>query len=104
MCHTGVVFDIRTGESHNVDIPMRRRNIMLRGYARTSSADQRAGLEAQLAELAKTGVERVFSEQVSAVGPRRTLEEAVDFCRDGETFIVTKLDRLARSVMHLAQI
>jgi DNA invertase Pin-like site-specific DNA recombinase len=77
---------------------------MLIGYARTSSADQRAGLEAQLSELAKTGVERVFSEQVSAVGPRRTLEEAVDFCRDGETFIVTKLDRLARSVMHLAQI
>jgi DNA invertase Pin-like site-specific DNA recombinase len=77
---------------------------MLIGYARTSTSDQKAGLEAQLSELAKTGVERVFSEQVSAVGQRRILEEALDFCRDGDTFIVTKLDRLARSVMHLAQI
>jgi DNA invertase Pin-like site-specific DNA recombinase len=76
---------------------------MLIGYARTSTDDQKAGLEAQLSELAKTGVERVFSEQVSAVGQRRILEEALDFCRDGDTFIVTKLDRLARSVMHLAQ-
>ena len=77
---------------------------MLVGYARTSTTDQKAGLEAQLAELAKTGVERVFSEQVSAVGQRRILEEALDFCRDGDTFVVTKLDRLARSVIHLAEI
>jgi DNA invertase Pin-like site-specific DNA recombinase len=77
---------------------------MLIAYARTSTSEQRAGLEAQLSELAKTGVERVFSEQVSAVGQRRVLEEALDFCREGDTFIVTKLDRLARSVIHLAQI
>jgi DNA invertase Pin-like site-specific DNA recombinase len=77
---------------------------MLIGYARTSTTDQKAGLEIQLSELAKTGVERVFSEQVSAVGQRQVLEEALDFCRDGDTFVVTKLDRLARSVMHLAQI
>jgi DNA invertase Pin-like site-specific DNA recombinase len=32
------------------------------------------------------------------------LEEALDFCRDGDTFVVTKLDRLARSVIHLAEI
>jgi DNA invertase Pin-like site-specific DNA recombinase len=67
---------------------------MLVGYARTSTTDQKAGLEAQLAELAKTGVERVFSEQVSAVGQRLILEEALDFCRDGDTFVVSKLDRL----------
>jgi DNA invertase Pin-like site-specific DNA recombinase len=74
------------------------------GYARTSTSDQKAGLEAQLSGLAKTGVERVFSEQASAVGQRRILEEALDFCRDGDTFIVTKLDRLARSVIHLAEV
>jgi DNA invertase Pin-like site-specific DNA recombinase len=77
---------------------------MLIGYARTSTSDQKAGLESQLSELAKTGVERVFSEQVSAVGQRRVLEEALSFCRDGDTFVVTKLDRLARSVIHLADI
>jgi DNA invertase Pin-like site-specific DNA recombinase len=77
---------------------------MLIGYARTSTNEQKAGLEAQLSELAKAGVERVFSEQVSAVGQRRILEEALDFCRDGDTFIVTKLDRLARSVIHLAEV
>jgi DNA invertase Pin-like site-specific DNA recombinase len=77
---------------------------MLIGYARTSSSEQKAGLEAQLSELAKIGVERVFSEQVSAVAERKVLEEALDFCRDGDTFIVTKLDRLARSVIHLGQI
>jgi DNA invertase Pin-like site-specific DNA recombinase len=77
---------------------------MMIGYARTSTSDQTAGLEAQLSELAKTGVERVFSEQMSAVGQRRILEEALDFCRDGDTFVVTKLDRLARSVIHLAEV
>jgi DNA invertase Pin-like site-specific DNA recombinase len=77
---------------------------MIIGYARTSTSEQKAGLEAQLSEMAKTGVERVFSEQVSAVGQRRVLEEALDFCRDGDTFIVTKLDRLARSVIHLAEV
>ena len=77
---------------------------MIVGYARTSTSDQIAGFEAQLAELGRIGVERVFSEQKSAIAERRALEEALDFCREGDTFIVTKLDRLARSVMHLSQI
>jgi DNA invertase Pin-like site-specific DNA recombinase len=41
---------------------------------------------------------------VSAVGERKALDEALDFCREEDTFVVTKLDRLARSVMHLSQI
>jgi len=77
---------------------------MIVGYARTSTSDQTTGLEAQLSELGKINAERIFSEQVSAVGERKALEEALDFCRDGDTFVVTKLDRLARSVIHLAQI
>ena len=67
----GVIIDLLAAESHNINIPMRRRIIMLVGYARTSTDHQKAGLEAQLVELAKLGVERVFSEQVSAVGHRR---------------------------------
>ena len=77
---------------------------MIVGYARTSTSDQSAGLEAQLAELGKAGVERLFQEQVSAVAERKVLEESLDFCREGDTFVVTKLDRLARSVIHLAQV
>jgi DNA invertase Pin-like site-specific DNA recombinase len=74
------------------------------GYARTSTFDQTAGFEAQLAELAKVGVEKVFSEQTSAVGHRKALDDALEFCREGDTLIVAKLDRLARSVSHLSRV
>jgi len=74
---------------------------MLVGYARTSTLDQEAGLEAQQRELAKLGCERTFSEQTSATGPRKALDEAIAFCRSGDTLVVTRLDRLARSVTHL---
>ncbi|AWK85163.1 recombinase family protein [Azospirillum thermophilum] len=79
---------------------------MLLGYARTSTLDQQAGLEAQHRELAAAGVEKLFSEQVSSVdvARREALESALDYLRDGDTLIVTKLDRLARSVAHLLQI
>ena len=71
------------------------------GYARTSTLEQEAGLEAQLRELKQTGCKKLFQEQVSSVGPRPQLEAALDFCREGDTLVVTKLDRLARSVTHL---
>jgi DNA invertase Pin-like site-specific DNA recombinase len=74
---------------------------MLVGYARTSSLDQVAGFESQMAELKSVGVEKIFKEQVSSVGARTQLEAVLDFCREGDTLIVTKLDRLARSVSHL---
>ena len=74
------------------------------GYARVSTNDQTAGLEAQLVELGKGGVEKVFSEQTSAVGHRKALDDALEFCREGDTLIVSKLDRLARSVSHLARV
>jgi DNA invertase Pin-like site-specific DNA recombinase len=60
-----------------------------------------AGFEAQLRELKAAGCERIFREQVSSVADRAELETAVDFVRDGDVFVVTKLDRLARSVIHL---
>ena len=74
---------------------------MLVGYARTSTLEQEAGLEAQQRELASLGCERVFAEQTSSVGPRKVLDEALEFVRSGDTFVVTKLDRLARSVPHM---
>ncbi len=79
---------------------------MLIGYARTSTVDQKAGLEAQLRDLAKEGVEKVFQEQVSSVDMtnREKLSEALEFLREGDTLVVTKLDRLARSVAHLMEV
>ena len=74
------------------------------GYARTSTTDQTAGFEAQLAELAAAGCEKVFREQVSSVGPRAQLEAALDFIREGDALVVSKLDRLARSTQHLLEI
>jgi DNA invertase Pin-like site-specific DNA recombinase len=40
----------------------------------------------------------------SAVGHRKALDDALEFCREGDTLIVSKLDRLARSVSHLARV
>jgi DNA invertase Pin-like site-specific DNA recombinase len=77
---------------------------MLIGYARTSTAEQVAGFEAQIRDLKALGCEKVFQEQVSSVASRAQLEAAVDYCREGDTLVVTKLDRLARSVQHFCAI
>lgn len=75
------------------------------GYARTSTADQQAGLEAQVAELQSLGCAKVFAEHVSSVDDQRPeLRAALEWCREGDTFIVTRPDRLARSVTDLLRI
>ena len=74
------------------------------GYARTSTWEQVAGIEAQKHELEAAGCQKVFAEQVSSVAKREQLEAVIDFLRDGDTLIVTKLDRLARSVKDLLSI
>jgi DNA invertase Pin-like site-specific DNA recombinase len=74
------------------------------GYARTSCLEQQAGLDAQFRDLKAAGCEKIFSEQVSAVGSRVQLEAAIDFIREDDTLLVTKLDRLARSTQHLLEI
>ncbi len=68
------------------------------GYARTSTVDQIAGLEAQLAELQAVGCEKIFHEQVSSIATRIQLQSAIEFVREGDVLVVTKIDRLARSV------
>lgn len=74
------------------------------GYARTSTADQEAGLEAQTRDLHAAGCVRVFSERVSSVARRPQLEAALDYVREGDTLTVGKPDRLARSVSDLLSI
>lgn len=77
---------------------------MLIGYGRTSTLEQQAGLEAQIRDLKALGCEKIFAEQVSSVATRRQLEAALEFARENDTICVTKLDRLARSVIHLGKI
>ena len=79
---------------------------MLIGYARTSTLDQKAGFEGHLRDLEAVGCDKVYKEQVSSVDVRKRheLERAIDQLRDGDSLIVTKLDRLARSVPHLLEL
>jgi DNA invertase Pin-like site-specific DNA recombinase len=74
------------------------------GYARTSTAEQLAGLDTQVRELRAAGCTEIFSEQVSSVALRAKLDEALRFVRTGDTLIVTKADRLARSTANLLAI
>jgi len=77
---------------------------MLVGYARTSTADQKAGLSAQDRDLRTAGAEKVFSDQVSSVGQRASLKACLEFLRKGDALVVTKPDRLARSTAELLTI
>jgi DNA invertase Pin-like site-specific DNA recombinase len=77
---------------------------MIVGYARTSSLAQVAGLEAQIRDLQAAGCEKIFREQVSSVAQREQLEAAFDFVREGDQIVVSRLDRLARSVGDLLAI
>jgi DNA invertase Pin-like site-specific DNA recombinase len=77
---------------------------MLIGYARTSTVEQVAGFEAQQVALKDAGCEKIFSEQISSVAPRRQLDGALDYIREGDVLVVTKLDRLARSMPDLLNI
>ena len=76
------------------------------GYARTSTLDQKAGLEAQRRDLEALGCDRLFIEQVSSVDVRQRhkLAEALAYLREGDTLVVTSMDRLARSTQHLLEI
>lgn len=72
------------------------------GYARTSTIEQEAGLQAQEQELRTAGCEEVYAERVSSVAAERgELHAAIKFCRKGDTLVVTKVDRLARSAARL---
>jgi len=70
------------------------------GYARTSTLEQEAGLKAQIRDLEAAGCNRIYQEQISSVVQRAELERAIDYLRegDGDIFVVTKLDRFARSL------
>lgn len=74
---------------------------MLIGYARVSDSSQ--NLDVQREALAKAGIDKLFEEKRSgrSADDRPELQAAIEFAREGDVLVVTKLDRLARSVRDL---
>ena len=70
---------------------------MMIGYARTSTLDQVAGLEAQIRELNAVGCSKIFSEHLSSIVERPKFEEAINSLQPGDTLVVLRIDRFARS-------
>jgi DNA invertase Pin-like site-specific DNA recombinase len=75
------------------------------GYARTSTSEQRAGLDAQVRDLKAAGCEKIFSEQVSSAAAKRPkLAECLHFLRETDPLMVTRPDRLARSTLATGEV
>jgi DNA invertase Pin-like site-specific DNA recombinase len=75
------------------------------GYARVSTEEQEAGFAAQQRELEALGCQKVFAERMSAVAvDRPQLEAMIEFVREGDEVLVTRLDRLARSMRDMLEI
>jgi len=73
------------------------------GYARVSTTDQ--NLETQLEQLKNAGADKIFKEKISGVKRNRPqLIEMLNYVREGDSVVVTKLDRIARSTKHLLEI
>ena len=72
------------------------------GFARTSTTNQKFGLEHQIELLENEGCEKIFHEQVSALASKRPeFEKALDFAREGDTFVITTLSRFGRSLKNI---
>ena len=80
---------------------MRKGDMTLVGYARVSSVGQ--SLDVQIDKLKHC--DKIFQEKKSgASGKRSRLKACLEYIREGDTLVVTRLDRLARSTLHLCQI
>jgi len=70
------------------------------GYARVSTTDQ--SLDVQIEQLKAIKVDKIFSEKASGIKEDRpVLNEMMNYVRQGDTLVVCKLDRIARSTKHL---
>ena len=73
------------------------------GYARVSTWDQ--NLDSQIDMLKVVGCDRIFSEKVSGRKFKRTeLDNCLDYLRDADTLVITKLDRLGRTTKQLIEL
>lgn len=73
------------------------------GYARVSSTGQ--SLEVQIEKLKNYGCTKIYAEKMSGIDQNRpALISCIDYVREHDTLVITKLDRMARSTLHLAKI
>jgi len=74
------------------------------GYARVSTSEQ--SLEIQHEALKKAQCKKVFSEKASGNTKegREKLQECLNYLREGDTLVITRVDRLARSILDLQKI
>lgn len=73
------------------------------GYARVSTKEQ--NLDVQLNLLQQAGVEKIYQEKASGVKEDRPeLASMMEYIREGDTVVICKLDRIARSTKHLLSI
>lgn len=80
-------------------------DVTLIGYARVSTADQ--SVQMQIDALIKYGVEpeNIYQENISGVKKKRpALQKAIRQLREGDTLVVWKLDRIARSINNLLEV
>ncbi len=77
---------------------------MMVGYSRVSSTSQDLAL--QISKLNEYGCDKIYSEKMSgkSSSDRKELLQAMDYVREGDSLVVTRLDRLARSVVDLGKI
>lgn len=72
-------------------------------YARVSTIGQ--SLDVQVDNLTKYGCDKIYQEKRSGTtADRPELKQCLDYVRDGDVLVITKLDRLARSTLHLHKI
>jgi DNA invertase Pin-like site-specific DNA recombinase len=74
------------------------------GYARVSATDQ--NLTIQLDALKKAGCKKIFSEKKSGTSKkdRRAFDECMEYIREGDTLVVTRIDRLTRGTVKLCNV
>ncbi|MBL4630782.1 MAG: recombinase family protein [Paraglaciecola sp.] len=73
------------------------------GFARVSSTGQR--LDMQIDKLNQVGCDKTYHEKQSAkTAARPKFQKCMNYLREGDTLVITRLDRLARSVIHLSQV
>lgn len=94
------LYSIRLSTPCIIDSDEFEDNILLIGYARVSTDDQK--LDLQLDALNKAGCEKIYDDYMSgAKAERPGLTKALDQCRSGDTLVVWRLDRLGRSIKNL---
>ena len=73
---------------------------MIIGYASVSTLDQNPGH--QIDALNEAGCKKIFKEKISGASKKRQqLQEALNYMREGDTLVVWKLSRLARSLTQM---